>query len=198
MIAGQICNIEFCKQNWFLTHLCYYIFVCKVTTSFVTVPRTSPEEVVQDISDEFDSFGYVSWRSEYDNFQWSQMNGNMSEFVSTIGPGSDWTSLCKLKLTLFKTNFFFYQNVFVISKFRTLIISATSREMTHALCPTHSNEIRSHRASSAVRSSSLMVAIEDTRSFVVLMIFLNHQVYAHSYDVISVRFLLLRPIIVFQ
>lgn len=68
----------------------------------MTVPRTSPEEVVQDISDEFDSFGYVSWRTEYDNFQWLQMNGNMSEFVGTIGPGSDWTSLCKLKFGILK------------------------------------------------------------------------------------------------
>lgn len=65
-----------------------------MTTNFVTISRTMPAMVVLNVSDEFDDPATISWRTEYAFNEWYQMNGNLSDYIGSYGPGSDWTSLC--------------------------------------------------------------------------------------------------------
>ena len=67
-----------------------------MTTIFNTPTRTpvSPVPLEPLNSADFDTFNnLLGWGNEYLNNKWIQTNGNMSKFVDSLGPGSDWKSI---------------------------------------------------------------------------------------------------------
>ena len=45
------------------------------------------------------------WHTDFLNFRWIQRSGNESTFLGTIGPGSDFKSICKEFFFIFLNEF---------------------------------------------------------------------------------------------
>lgn len=65
-----------------------------LTTNIVTPTRTPASNPVQLINAEFDTKSNLEgWSSDYLNYEWLQVNGELSHSEGYYGPASDYTSI---------------------------------------------------------------------------------------------------------
>ena len=77
----------------------------KGTTKFVRPPRSSAKPSYNINNATFDKYNDLNgWYTEFQNYKWEQMNGNLSSALGRQGPGSDYKSISSLLINM--TNLF--------------------------------------------------------------------------------------------